>query len=182
MTAMPLPEPMTVHEFASLDADRGSELVRGRLVEVSRPTARHGQIVARLVMRVGAFVAEHDLGEVSAGDAGHWIERHPDTVRGPDVGFVRRERVPPTGVPDKFWEGAPDLAVEVVSPNDRYSAVESKTRDWLRAGAIEVWLVDFSRSEVKIVRADATHVFGGDDVLRTALLNGFEMPLRELFA
>ena len=74
-------------------------------------------------------------------ETGFQIATDPDTVRAPDVAFVRRERIPSTGLPKAFWPGAPDLAVEVVSPGDTVEEVDEKVADWLDAGTEAVWMV-----------------------------------------
>jgi len=109
------------------------ELVRGELIMVSPPGYVHGSIEARLARALGNFVEANGLGDVLAGEPGFIIARDPDTVRAPDVAFVRAERIP-AGERTRFFEGAPDLAVEVLSPNDRASEVNAKVQDWLDAG------------------------------------------------
>jgi Uma2 family endonuclease len=74
-------------------------------------------------------------------------------VRAPDVAFVARARVDVTGIPRGFWPGAPDLAVEVVSPSDRHSDVEGKALGWLDAGACAVVVVDPPRRTATVYRA-----------------------------
>jgi Uma2 family endonuclease len=71
-------------------------------------------------------VEERGLGAVYAAETGFLLGRDPDTVRAPDAAFVRRERVEEVGETEGYWPGAPDLAVEVVSPGDAYAEVEGK--------------------------------------------------------
>src|SRR5262249_25046892 len=94
------------------------ELVRGVLIVKEPPGYRHGEIVARVTKVLIIYADDHELGRVIAGDAGFHIARDPDTVRGPDVAFIGRERVPHPR-PTSFAALAPDLAVEVLSPSDR---------------------------------------------------------------
>ena len=77
-----------------------------------------------------------------AASTGFIIDTAPDTVRAPDVSFVSRERAEATAEERGFFPGAPDLAVEVISPNDRYSEIEEKVSDWLRAGTQMVVVID----------------------------------------
>lgn len=128
------------------------ELVRGVLVVREPPSTRHGRVAARLSYLVSDHVYRHDLGAVIQ-DAGFKIESDPDTVRAPDVAFVSRSRVdeiPPTG----FAMFAPDLAAEVVSPNDRPGELLAKVGQWLDAGTKLVWVVDPVRAEARVYRDD----------------------------
>lgn len=88
------------------------------------------------------FVREHDLGVVFAAETGFKISTDPDTVRAPDVAFIRRERLEAVGEAEGYWPGAPDLTVEVVSPTDRFAALEEKVVDWLAAGTRMVLVVN----------------------------------------
>src|SRR5438132_13038723 len=87
--------PMTADELLRLNLpNKRTELVRGQLVVREPAGFRHGAVAARLLRRIADFVDEHDLGVVVAAETGFHIERDPDTVRAPDVGFIRRDRVP----------------------------------------------------------------------------------------
>jgi Uma2 family endonuclease len=90
---------------------------------------------------------------VVTAEAGFLIEKNPDTVRSPDVAFIRAERMPQEGVA-KYFPGAPDLAVEVISPSDRPTDISSKTIDWLRTGCLVVWHLDHPTKNVSIHRAN----------------------------
>jgi Uma2 family endonuclease len=118
-------------------------------------------------MVIGALlythVREHGLGTAFAAETGFQLASDPDTVRAPDAAFVRRERADAVGSTDGYWPGAPDLAIEVTSPNDRSSAVEGKALDWLAAGTRAVVVVDprlrtamvfRARQDIRILTAD----------------------------
>ena len=112
------------------------------------------------------------------------LDRRPDLVRIPDVSFVSWERVPERGVPEGFWPGAPDLAVEVVSSNDRAEDVRDKVREYLASGTRLVWVLWPKHQSVTIYAAGgATRDLGldaeqdGGDVLA-----GFRTPVADLFA
>src|SRR5258708_36652405 len=114
-------------------ADKRVELVRGVLVVSEPPGYLHGEVTARLARILGNHAEAQALGTVLAGDAGFKLAASPDTVRGPDVAFVRRERLPrpsPTG----FAALAPDLVVEILSPGDRAGEVLAKVAYWLSPG------------------------------------------------
>ena len=109
------------------------------------------------------------------------MSHDPDTVRSPDVAFVRGERIPPGGV-RAFFDGAPDLAVEVISPSDRASEVIAKARDWLRSGCTAVWVVDPETKTVTVYsRGQPTLFLSADDTLACEeLLPGFRLPVSQV--
>jgi Uma2 family endonuclease len=151
--------------------DKRVELVRGVLVVREPAGGRHGRIALNLALQLGNHVNAHDLGAVYAAETGFALARAPDTVRAPDVAFVRRERLPtpePTGFPDL----APDLVAEVLSPGDRPAEVLAKVADWLSAGTRLVWVVDPERRAARVYRLDGTEaivdraqVLDGEDVV-----------------
>ncbi len=128
------PELMTAEQLLEVGIPgKQVELVRGRLVVKELPGYRHGDITARLAFDLMQYVGAQDLGQVLVGDPGFTLARNPDTVRGPDIAFVQRARVPDP-LPAAFAEFAPDLAVEVLSPHDRPGETLAKIGDWLDAG------------------------------------------------
>ena len=118
------------------------ELVRGEVRTMAPAGDVHGKTTMNVGVSLGHHVKARDLGVVYAAKTGFKIASDPDTVRAPDVAFVARRRVEEIGVVAGYWPGAPDLAVEVISPNDRYSEVEEKVEDWLAAGTRMVLVVD----------------------------------------
>lgn len=159
------------------------ELVRGTLKRMSPPGWEHGAMTARLTAVLVDHVERNRLGVVTAGDSGFALARDPDTVRGPDVAVVRRERMSASGVPKAYWEGAPDLAVEIKSPGDTHGEIREKITDYLAAGATEVWIVDPASRTVSTHRVGvAPRVLASDDVLESPdLLSGFRYRLAELW-
>src|SRR5574341_1720008 len=158
--------------------DKRVELVRGRLVVSEPPGFLHGECMVRLARILGDYVASHDLGRVVAGDPGFKLASDPDTVRGPDVAFVQKGRIPDPP-PAGYAELAPDLAVEILSPRDRPGETLAKVADWLRAGTRLVWVVDPERRIARVYRADGSEtvvdaggVQDGEDVVP-----GFACPL-----
>lgn len=161
---------------------RWTELERGVVVPVNPPGHEHGRIQAILAARLLAFVDARALGTVVV-ESGFTLSRNPDTVRGPDVSFVRRDRVgaaPRHG----YVEGAPDLAVEVRSPDDRMPALFEKAGEYLRSGALLVWVVDPESEVVYALRPGQERVAltGADALDGGEVLPGFTLPLVELFA
>jgi Uma2 family endonuclease len=158
------------------------ELVRGELMVMSPAGFEHGQIIGEMTAALVAFVKQHQLGMVMGAETGFQIGHNPDTVRAPDVAFVRSDRVPPAPVRG-FFQGPPDLAVEVVSPGDRVGEVAAKVQQWLDAGCSLVWVVDPQVRTVAVYRSrGSTGVVGaagelsGEDVLP-----GFRLALADLF-
>jgi Uma2 family endonuclease len=120
-----------------------------------------------------AFVAERKLGVVGT-KWGFILFRDPDVVRAPDIVFVAAGRLGPKG-DEGFFEGPPDLAVEVVSPHDRISEIQQKIREYLAAGTRLVWLVDAQSQTVTAYRPSGdAHLYGGNhQVSGEDLLPGF---------
>ena len=141
------------------------------------PGGRHGAVAAELCREIGNHVHAHQLGTVYA-ETGLTLARNPDTVRGPDVAFVRKDRAEHP-VRLGFPEFAPDLVVEVLSPGDRPGEVLGKVGDWLEAGARLVWVIDPERQIARVYRQDGSESsitadgqLDGEDVLP-----GFACPL-----
>ncbi len=158
------------------------ELVRGELTMMSPAGFEHGRIELAIGRLLGNFVAQHSLGVVLGAETGFQIARDPDTVRGPDVAFVRSDRVPSTGVLG-FFQGPPDLAVEVLSPGDRAGEVNAKVHDWLDAGCRMVWVADPQTRTVTVYRSRReVEVLGAGDTLSGGdVVPGFTSPIAQIF-
>jgi len=170
---------MTAEELQRLNLpNKRTELVRGVLVVREPAGYQHGDVAMRLAVAIFAHVEAHGLGRVFAAETGFTLARNPDTVRAPDVAFISAARLPDPP-PRGFAELAPDLAVEVLSPDDRPGEVLAKVADWLNPGARLVWVVDPVRVVARVYRADGSEsVLGETDALRGEdLLPGFEYPL-----
>ena len=159
------------------------ELVRGELRKMAPAGARHSNIGMTVGTSLNFHVMSNNLGTVFGADGGFLLERNPDTVRAPDVAFVRRERMEEVGLMDSYWPGPPDLAVEVISPNDRYTEVVEKVEEWLKAGTRMVVVVDPRRKVAAVHRSGREPVtlaegavLDGDDVVP-----GWRMALGDIF-
>lgn len=155
------------------------ELVRGELVMMMPAGGRHGRVAMRLARAIANHVEARRLGEVLAAETGFVLARDPDTVRAPDVAFLRAGRE----IGDGFIEGAPDLAVEVVSPGDRPGYLREKVAEWLEAGSMAVWVVDpAARMVTTRERMQVARVYQETDTLEGgSVLPWFSLELSELF-
>ena len=121
---------------------------------MSFPGGEHGEVAGEIFWRINIQVKSAKLGKTYAAATG-FIMRDPDTVRGPDVAFVRADRLLEIKNRKKYVPFAPDLAVEVLSPNDRPDAVDEKVQEWLAAGSRAVWIVDPETRSVTVHRPGA---------------------------
>jgi Uma2 family endonuclease len=174
--------PMTADELLHLNLpDKRTELVRGVLVVREPAGYQHGEVAMNLATAIHNFVRAHRLGSVLAAETGFKLFSDPDTVRAPDVAFIRVDRVP-TPPPRGFPAMAPDLAVEVLSPDDRPGEVLQKVADWLNGGVRLVWVVDPRRRIARVYRPDGVDsqlnerdALDGEDVLP-----GLSIPLGDV--
>jgi Uma2 family endonuclease len=159
------------------------ELIAGELRRMTPAGGQHGRIAVNVTVSLGQHVRGTGLGAVYAAETGFRLATRPDTVRAPDVAFVRRERVEAIGEVQGYLPGAPDLAVEVVSPGDTYSEVEEKVLDWLAGGARMVLVVDPRRRTVTVYRSrEEIRVLAEEDVLDGVdVVPGWRVAVKELF-
>jgi Uma2 family endonuclease len=175
-------ELLTIEDLLRLPDDgQFHELDEGRLVCMPPAAFVSSQVALLLVIRLGSYVLQHGLGILAGADGGVVLGRNPDTVRAPDISFIRAERVVDTG--RGYFEGAPDLAVEVLSPSDRYSAVSRKVSQYLAAGTRLVWVVDpFNRTVAvyrpgrEVIELPEDGTLDGEDVVP-----GFRLALTEIW-
>ena len=176
---------MTAEELLEMPDDGFRyELVRGELVKM--PPAGHMSSFREMLIgsHLTVYVRENRLGRAYGASGGFRLESDPDTVLAPDAAFVRQERVEAVGDGDGFFPGAPDLAVEVISPSDRYTEVDEKVAEWLAAGTSMVVVVNPRNRTVRVHRPTTDSVLlteedtldGGD------VVPGWEMPVADIFA
>jgi Uma2 family endonuclease len=159
------------------------ELVKGELRKMSPAGGEHGAVIVNVTVLLGQHVKSKKLGVCFGAETGFKIATDPDTVRAPDVAFVSRERIPESGIPKKFWPGAPDLAVEVLSPGDTLEEVEEKVEDWLASGTRAVWVVSPKRRSVTAYRSmtDVTRLSETDALDGGDVVPGFRCKVSEFF-
>lgn len=177
-TATPL---VTAEELERQPQDYRYELVQGRIVRMSPVGCEHGRTVTRLLVLIQLHLQRHPVGVVLT-EVGFKLASRPDTVRGPDVSFVQRERFP-SPAPRGFFQGPPDLAVEVNSPEDRPSDIREKVREYLARGVQLVVVVDPDDGSVTCHRQLAEPVtFRADDRLNLGdVIPGFTCQVSEIF-
>ena len=177
---------MTAEELMELPRGEGFryELINGELEKTMSAGFPHGRITMRLAGPLSEFIWTHDLGEIFAAETGYQLTFGPDTVLAPDISFVSKERLDHVGETERFWPGAPDLVVEVLSPSDRTSKVNRKTLRWLGYGAKQVWIVSQKDRTVKVYRSpeDVTTFAGSDYLEAQDLLPGFRLSLDWIFS
>jgi Uma2 family endonuclease len=141
---------ITADELLAMGDIGRCELIEGEIISMAPAGAQHGDVAMEIAYRIKAFASANKLGKVYA-ETGFIIKRNPDTVRAPDVAFVQSARLS-SATNTGFFDGAPDLAVEVTSPNDRWSDVLAKVYQWLAAGTTSVWVVDPPSQSIEIYR------------------------------
>ena len=176
---------ITAEEYAKMpDTGRPTELVRGRIVEMNVPIPKHGYVCLNAGAILRDFVRRSDLGRAFSNDSGVITERDPDTVRGPDVWYVSYQKLPKGPLPDKYLDVVPDLAIEVLSPDDRWSRVFKKVSEYLCLGVPVVCVLDPDSQTAELFYPDAPgrHTLSADDELTfPEVLPGFSVRVGELF-
>ena len=181
---------ITADEFFNLAPQLGyCELVKGEVIEMSPPGLIHGKIAMELGARLFIHAKEHNLGQVFAAETGfiveHATDEHSrDTVRGVDISFVSKERIPEGGFDDAWGDFPPDLVVEVMSKNDTHRQVLEKVGEYLDVGVCLVWVVrpkdktvTIYRNNGQVEQLQVDDTLDGEDVLP-----GFGCPVSDVFA
>jgi Uma2 family endonuclease len=175
--------PLTIEEFERLPPDEyRDELVRGWVVREPSPGVEHGGIVITLGTILANFIHTRQLGRVVS-DSGFILAEAPPTVRAPDIAFIAAARIPPSGLPARYFPGAPDLAVEVVSPSNSPKEIQAKVDDYLSAGTLAVWVVEPRTRTVVVHEAgQSPRTLGAEDDLSCAgVLPEFVVRVGEIF-
>lgn len=169
--------------FDSQPSDGRCELIEGELRMMSPSGWEHGEIIGILHAILGHHVVKHRLGKIFGAETGFIIRRDPDTVRAPDIAFIAKENLLVARPASAFWPGAPDLAVEVLSPNDKTGEVDEKIGDWLKAGAKLVWIVDPQLKTVTVYRSatDVVVKTEKDTLDGGNVVSGFRTPVADIF-
>ena len=179
-----LTKSITADELLAMPDDgHRYELVEGELRRMSPAGDEHGQVGMELAIPLGSHVKKNKLGKLYLAETGFLIRTNPDTVRAPDIAFVRMERIKQTPGIKGYRVGAPDLAVEVVSPGDTVNEVEDKVAEWLEGGARMVWVVSPKLHTVTVYRSltDIVTLTAKDKLDGGEVVPGFQMNVTEIF-
>jgi Uma2 family endonuclease len=174
----------TIAEAAQLpDNGRLFEIIKGDLIEMAPPGGEHAELLAEATILIGSFVRRTSLGSIFSGDGGFILARDPDILLGPDVAFVQSDRLPPREERTGWLELAPDLAVEIVSPNDSFRDVERKVALYLDHGVRQVWVLNpRERTLSKFTPGPALRRYRDDEVVEgDDVLPGFAEPVAAFF-
>jgi Uma2 family endonuclease len=173
-------KPITADELFAMGNIGRCELLYGELVMMSPAGAEHGVVAVRFCRFLAAFVEDERLGVVFASETG--FELANDLVRAADAAFVAQSRLT-HGIPKGFFPGAPDLAVEVISPGDRKREIADKINTWLANGTKVVWEADPKTAGVRIHRVGQKPLWidAKDSIRDEPLLPGFVLPLEKIF-
>lgn len=146
--------------------------------------SEHGKVADEVAYLLNVVVRRGKLGRVFAAESGFILDRDPDTVRAPDVAFVAEARIDETGIPKAFFPGAPNLAVEVVSPSDSAQEVHEKARYWIERGCQAVWVVWPDDQSVTVYRSlqDIQVLTADEKLTGEPVVPGFSVKVAELFA
>ena len=175
---------MTADDLLRLPDDgMRHELVRGELHTMAPPGFHHGRLGSRLGRSLSRYVEDQQLGEVITLETGYLLATSPDLVRVPDLAFIAQARIHEIGDYVGYFPGAPDLVVEVISPNDLYTEVDEKVAEWLEHGTKLVFVVNPRRRTVAVHRADGSvriltvaDTLDGEDVVP-----GWTLAVRDIF-
>ena len=176
---------MTADELFDLPDDHWKyELVKGELIRMSPTGAEHGALTARVGRILDEYAEAQRSGVCCGAETGFILQRDPDVVRAPDAAFVTADRVPTAGLPKSFWPFAPDLAVEVASPSDRFSDLHTKVAEFFSAGTRLVWIVEPATRTVYVYRSphDVQALAEHDQLSGADVLPGFRCAVGRLFS
>lgn len=185
MTATGTAPYVTAADFlAHRAAAAASELVRGTVRVMTPASGAHGVVAGVLFAALNAFVEERQIGMCFPDNTGFQLPGLGDTVRSPDVAFVRAEQLPAGGIGSGWMTVAPDLVAEILSPNETPAELEAKVQDYLAAGTRLLWIIDPALRSVSIRRAAESegHVREDGSIDGEEVLPGFVMNVERLFA
>lgn len=178
-------KPVTVEEYELLPEPTDGtqlELIRGEVVAVCRPNWEHGEIAGNIYSIIKAYLKKQQVGRVSV-ESGVITERNPDTLRGPDVSFISKDRLPLNKRMNEYAKMTPDLCVEVLSPSNTRPELNTKMAEYFSTGAKMIWVVDPDERSVAVYeQPDEGRVFKGRSTLSGGqVLPGFTCSVAEIF-
>ena len=160
------------------------EIVNGELVMSPKNNWYHGRICTRLLFALEAFNRTHRLGAVLDSSPGFWMQNR--NCRAPDVSFVPKARLQRIGFRPRatqFFPGAPDLAVEILSPNNTRAEMDERLKDFFASGTQTAWIINPADESVEICHAPTRRrlIGSGGFLDGEQLLPGFQYPIADLF-
>jgi Uma2 family endonuclease len=160
------------------------EVVNGELVMSAKNTWFHGRICSRLLIALGAFVSAHRLGAVLDSSTGFWMKNR--NCRAPDISFVSKARLAALHFQpnsQEFFPGAPDLAVEILSPNNTRAEIDERLRDFFSSGTKLTWVIDPRTESVEVCRSLTERKLLGSGAFLDGedVVPGFRYPIADLF-
>jgi Uma2 family endonuclease len=173
---------MSAEEFSRLPADGvRHEMNAGELITLPPPKSMHSRVARSVFTTLDAFLRREGRLEVYQ-EAGYVLSYEPSTIRQLDVSVLTKARIDSTPE-DSYFEGAPELAVEIVSPSDSAEDLEIKIRQYLNAGAKQVWVLYPKTRDVQVFEENQAAILSGDQVLDGGdLLPGFAVKVSALFS
>jgi Uma2 family endonuclease len=174
---------ITATELESMGSDAPFELIQGVLYEMSPSGYDSSEIGMTLGIILGTYAFEHNLGTFSGENGGYLLEHNPDSLVAPDIGFVKRERRGLRPARGKPFPGAPDLAIEVLSPSDEAGDIRRKKALYERVGVPMVWWIDPIRRTATVQRAGrpVQQLTEFDSLDGEDIVPGFSLQLTRLF-
>ncbi len=175
----------TEEELQSLPDDGFiHEVVDGELVMSPKNNFEHEGICGRLFAALHDFNRQHKLGALRGSSAGYWMRNR--NCRAPDISFIPKQRLLDLGFSPKsrkFFPGAPDLAVEVLSRANTRAEIDGRLRDFFESGAQLVWLIDPETESVQVCHSltERSLIGPGGELDGEHLLPGFRYPISDLF-
>lgn len=182
--ADPPPKLLTAEEFAAMpELGRFTELVKGEVIQVPPPSFNHGQVCFNVAFALGMHVVPRGIGRILTNDSGIITERDPDSVLGADVAYFSYERLPREITPSVYPEVAPELVIELMSPDDVFRDVMAKVDEYLAAGVLLVYVIDPSREQAMLFeKGKLGTLFGpADEMTFPGVLPELRIPVGPLF-
>ena len=177
------PALVTIDQFLEMQFDGPVELVRGEVVELTRPDQSHGNVCLEVAFAIASWARSAQAGRVTTNDAGIVTDPHPGTLRGADVAFFASSQLFDGKLPRGPVTLVPVLCVEVLSPSNTWSGMRRKIEEYLAVGVHEVWLVDPELRTVDRFRRDCgSTLFRETQTLTSVELPGFSVPVSDFFA
>lgn len=174
---------VTVADFEATNHQDRIELIDGEMVAMTPSSDGSSSLAARITVLLGMHVLPNNLGRLYSADGGFVLFPDRETVRVPDVAFVRAERMPQGEARRHFARLAPDLVVEVLSPTDRASEVLAKVAMYQEAGVPLIWLVDPDERTVTVLAANLAPItlHAGQALDGGSVLPEFHVAVSDIF-